>query len=61
MCTEKMRALSYIWAEKITFLPKPDGQTERKNPKWQVSSYFTVAFLLILATAGGCNPAGPFV
>ncbi len=27
MCTEKMRALSYIGAEKITFPPKPDGQT----------------------------------
>ena len=27
MCTQKMRALSYIGAEKITFLPKPDIQT----------------------------------
>ena len=26
MCTEKMRALSYIGAEKITFSPKSDGQ-----------------------------------
>ncbi len=30
MCTEKMRALSYIGADKITFPPKPDGQTDRK-------------------------------
>ena len=28
MCTQKMRALSYIGAEKITFPPKPDGQTD---------------------------------
>ncbi len=27
MCTEKMRALSYIGAEKIAFPHKPDGQT----------------------------------
>ncbi len=27
MCTQKMRALSYIGAEKITFPPKPDIQT----------------------------------
>ena len=29
MYTQKMRALSYIGAEKITFPPKPDGQTDR--------------------------------
>ena len=28
MCTQKMRALSYIEAEKITFPPKPDRQTD---------------------------------
>ncbi len=28
MCTQKMRALSYIGAEKITLPPKPDIQTE---------------------------------
>ena len=28
MCTQKMRALSYIGAEKITFPPKPDIQTD---------------------------------
>ena len=29
MCTQKMRALSYIGAEKITYPPKPDRQTYR--------------------------------
>ncbi len=28
MCIQKMRALSYIWAEKITFPPQPDIQTD---------------------------------
>ena len=28
MCTQKMRALSYIGAEKITFPPKPDRHTD---------------------------------
>ncbi len=28
MCTQKMRALSYIGTEKITFPPKPYGQTD---------------------------------
>ena len=28
MCKQKMRALSYIGAEKITFPPKPDRQTD---------------------------------
>ena len=28
MCIQKMRALSYIGAEKITFPPKPDGQKD---------------------------------
>ena len=31
MCTQKMRALSYIGAEKITFPPKPDRQTYRQT------------------------------
>ncbi len=31
MCTEKMRALSYIGAEKITFLSKLDIRTDRSN------------------------------
>ncbi len=31
MCTQKMRALSYIGAEKITFPPKPDRHTYRRT------------------------------
>ena len=31
MCTQKMRALSYIGDEKITFPPKPDRQTYRQT------------------------------
>ncbi len=31
MCTQKMRAISYIGAEKITFPPKPDIQTDRQT------------------------------
>ena len=33
MCTQKMRALSYIGAEKITFLPKPDINTDRRTDR----------------------------
>ena len=33
MCTQKMRALSYIGDEKITFPPKPDGQTYRQTDR----------------------------
>ncbi len=31
MCTQKMRALSYKVAEKITFPPKPDIHTYRQT------------------------------
>ncbi len=31
MCTQKIRALSYIGAEKITFPPKPDRKTYRRT------------------------------
>ncbi len=31
MCTQKMRALSYIEAEKITFPPKPDIHTDGRT------------------------------
>ena len=31
MCTQKMRALSYIGAEKITFHPKPDIHIDRQT------------------------------
>ena len=33
MCTQKMRALSYIGAEKITFPPKPEGQTDIRTDR----------------------------
>ena len=43
MCTQKMRALSYIGAEKITFLPEPDIHTYRRTD----ISVYRVASLLI--------------
>ena len=42
MCTQKMRALSYIGAEKTTFPPKPDIQTDRRTD----ISVYRVASLL---------------
>ncbi len=45
MCTEKMRALSYKGAEKITFPPKPDIQTEGRT-KGRTDSVYRVASLL---------------
>ena len=42
MCTQKMIALSYIEAEKITFPPKPD----RKTYGWTDISVYRVASLL---------------
>ncbi len=33
MCTQKMRALSYIGAEKIMFPPKPDRHTDRHTDR----------------------------
>ena len=42
MCTQKMRALSHIGAEKITFPPKPDRQTYGRTD----FSIYRVAFLL---------------
>ncbi len=40
MCTQKMRDLSYIGAQKITFPPKPDRRTD--------ISVYRVASLLIM-------------
>ena len=40
---QKMRALSYIGAEKFTFPPKPDGQTNRHTDG---HSIYRVASLL---------------
>ena len=40
MCTEKMRALSYIGAEKIKFLHKSDGRTdEHTDRRTDISNY----------------------
>ena len=46
MCTQKMRALSYIGAEKITFPPKPDIQTDRHTYRRTDISLYRVASLL---------------
>ena len=47
MCTQKMRALSYIGAEKITFLLKPDRQTYIHTDGRTDISVYRVASLLI--------------
>ena len=46
MCTPKMRALSYIGAEKITFPPKPDRQTAIQTYRRTDISVYRVASLL---------------
>ena len=46
MCTQKMRALSYIGAVKITFPPKPDIQTDRHTYKRTDISVYRVDSLL---------------
>ncbi len=51
MCTQKMRALSYIGAEKITFPPKPDIHTYRRVD----ISVYRVASLLKMKTATVAN------
>ena len=46
MCTQIMRALSYIGAEKITFSPKPDGHTDRQTDgRTDISVYRVVSLL----------------
>ncbi len=45
MCTPKMRALSYIGAEKFTFPPKPDRHTYRRT---DISVYGVALHLSIL-------------
>ncbi len=44
MCTQKMRALSYIGAEKITFPPKPDIQTDIQKDRRTDICFYRVAF-----------------
>ena len=46
MCTPKRRALSYIGAEKITFPPKPDIQTDRHTDRRTDICVYRVASLL---------------
>ena len=46
MCTQKMRALSYIGAEKITFPPKPEIQTDRHTYRRTDIIVYRVATLL---------------
>ncbi len=46
MCTQKMRALSYIGAEKNTFPAKPDGQTDIETDRRTDISVYRVASLL---------------
>ena len=50
MCTQKMIALTYIGAEKITFPPKPDIQThiqtDRHTDRRMDISVYRVASLL---------------
>ncbi len=46
MCTQKMRALSYIGAEKITFPPKPDRNTYIQTDGRPGISVYRVASLL---------------
>ena len=41
-----MRALSYIGAEKITFPPKPDGQTDIQTYRRTDICFYRVALLL---------------
>ncbi len=52
MCTRKMRALSYIGAQKITFLPKPDIQTDIHTDRRTDISVCIVASLLKKVTWG---------
>ena len=46
MCIEKIRALSYIGVEKITFIPISDGRTDRPTGRWTDISNYSLASLL---------------
>ena len=46
MCTQKMRALSYVLAEKITFPTKPDIETDIHTYRRTDISVYRVASLL---------------
>ncbi len=45
MCTPKMRALSYIGAEKITFPPKPGRHTLQTDIQTDISVYRVASLL----------------
>ena len=67
MCTHKMRALSLIGAEKITFPPKPDRQTYRRTDisVYRVASLLKITGVEELYPYGALyyrypNHAGPF-
>ena len=45
MCTQKIRAITYIGAEKITFPPKPDRETYRRMG---ISVYRVASLLKII-------------
>ena len=54
MCTQKMRALSYIGAEKITCPPKPDRQTDRHtyiqtDGRTDIRFYIVALLLIMIA------------
>ena len=46
MCTQKMRALTYIGAKKITFPPRPDIHTDRHTDRQTDISVYRVDSLL---------------
>ena len=59
MCTQKMRALSYIGAEKIMFPPKPDGQTYGRTDIsiYRVASLLkTMCLCYFLTNFNSCMP-----
>ena len=45
MCTQKMRALSYLRADKITFPPKHDGQTDGRTYGQNICIYRVASLL----------------
>ena len=46
ICTKKIGAISQLGADKITFPPKPDGQTYLQTDKQTDICFYRVALLL---------------
>ncbi len=46
ICTKKIRAISQLWAEKITFPPKPDIQSYIHTDRRTDICFYRVALLL---------------